>query len=83
MTEATSTLSTERPTGTWRKPLTTIELHRMATTNLATRSARVMLAARPLTYRYMNPTSLSLRVVRLDVASLLLYVRPIDLTQTL
>jgi hypothetical protein len=66
MTEATSTLSTERPTGTWRKPLTTIELHRMATTNLA-----------------MNPTSLSLRVVRLDVASLLLYVRPIDLTQTL
>jgi hypothetical protein len=83
MAEATSALSTERPTGTWRTPLTTIELHRMAITNLVTKSARFMPAACPLTDRYMSPMSLSLPEVRPDVALLLPYVCTIDFTQTL
>lgn len=69
MAEATSTLSTEQTTGTWRTQLTTIELHHMAATmSLVTSSARLILAAYPLTHQFTNPMSLSLPVVKLDVA---------------
>ena len=64
MAEATSTLSTERTTGTWRTQLTTIELHHMATTSLV----RLILPAYPPIQQYTTLTSRSLLAVKLGVA---------------
>jgi hypothetical protein len=68
MAEATSTLSTEQTTGTWRTQLTTIELHHMATTSLVTSFVKLILAAYPLTLQFMSLMSPSLPAVKLDVA---------------
>jgi hypothetical protein len=67
MAEATSTLSTEQTTGTWRTQLITIELHHMATTSLVTSFVRLM-AAFPLTHQYRSLMSLSLPAVKPGVA---------------
>jgi hypothetical protein len=72
MVEATSTLFTEQATETCHTPLTTIELHRMATMSLVTSFGRAILAACPLIHRSTNPKSLSLLEVKPDVASPLL-----------
>jgi hypothetical protein len=78
MAEATLTLSTEQIIGLWRTPLTTIELHRMATMSRVTRFGRALPAVCPLIHRYTSLRNLLLREVRLDAASLLLYVRTTD-----
>jgi hypothetical protein len=67
MAEATSTLSTQQSTGTWRTQLTTIELHHMATTNLVTSFARLILAAFHPIHQYMSLMSHSLPAVKPDV----------------
>jgi hypothetical protein len=67
MAEATSTLSTEQTTETWRTQLTTIELHHTATTNLVTNFAILILAASQPIHQCMSLMSHSLLVVKLDV----------------
>jgi hypothetical protein len=67
MAEATSTLSTEQTTGTWRTQLTTIELHHTAITSLVTSFARLILAASPLMHQYMSLMSPSLPAAKPDV----------------
>jgi len=68
MAEATSTLSIEPTTGTWRTQLTTIELHRMATTSLVMSFVKHTLAVSPLIHQYTSLMSLSLPAVKRDVA---------------
>ena len=63
MAEATWTLFTEQTTGPWHTQLTTIELHHMATTSLATSFVKLM-AAFPLTHQYRRLMSLSLPAVK-------------------
>jgi hypothetical protein len=71
MAEATSTLSPAQAIGTWHTQLTTIEQLHMATMNLVTSCDTTMPAEFPLIHRSTSLTSLSLPVVRPDVASLL------------
>lgn len=69
MAETTSTLSTERTTGTWPTQLTTIELHHMAATmSLVTSFVKLTQADPLLIHQYTSLMSLSLPVVKPDVA---------------
>ena len=69
MAEATSTPSTERTTGTWPTQPTTIELHHMAATmSLVTSFVKLTQAESLLIHQYTSLMSLSLPVVKPDVA---------------